>query len=150
MTITVGAVVFNFVANVPSCWARISVLHIIGGGEIAVAGPTATVANATAKCLAAARLTEEQDRTVLLDEPEGGEVLDELAINRGLELEVEVLEPSPIREPGIAQPRARRRFRSAVACSATSRARNSTCDHSFVLASSASVANEAAAASRWR
>ncbi|MEI2705369.1 MAG: hypothetical protein V9E89_08940 [Ilumatobacteraceae bacterium] len=35
---------------------------------------------------------------------QGGEVLDEFAVNAGLELEVEVLESTPVGEPGVAQP----------------------------------------------
>ena len=49
-------------------------------------------------------LTEEQNRPVLIDEPQGGEVLDEFAVHRWLELEVEVGEPSAVREPGVTQP----------------------------------------------
>src|SRR5690606_33760927 len=53
---------------------------------------------------AAAGLTEEQDRAVLFDEPQGGEVLDEFAVDGGLELEVEVVDGLVEREPGVAQP----------------------------------------------
>ena len=54
--------------------------------------------------LAASWLTEEQNRPVLVDEPEGGEVLDEFAVDRGLELEVEVVDGLVEREPGVAEP----------------------------------------------
>ena len=33
----------------------------------------------------------------------GGEVFDEFAVDRGLELEVEVGDPAPVGEPGVAQ-----------------------------------------------
>ncbi len=52
---------------------------------------------------AAAGLSEEQDRPVLVDEPQGGEVLDELAVDRRLELVVEVLNGAPVREFGVTQ-----------------------------------------------
>ncbi len=47
---------------------------------------------------------EEQDGAVLVDEPQRGEVLDELAVHGRLELEVELVEASPVGEAGVAQP----------------------------------------------
>lgn len=53
--------------------------------------------------LAAPGLTEEEDRSVLLDEAERGQVVDQFAVEGGLELEVEVDQRPPEREPGEAQ-----------------------------------------------
>ena len=49
-------------------------------------------------------LAEEQNWSVLLDEAEGGEVVEELAVHARLELEIEVGERAPEGEPGVAQP----------------------------------------------
>ena len=54
--------------------------------------------------LAAPGLAEEQDRSSFLDESQGGEVVDKLAVYRWLEGEVEALQGSPAREVGEAQP----------------------------------------------
>ena len=54
--------------------------------------------------LAAARLAEEQDRGAGFDEAEPGEVGDELGVDGGLEVEVELLDGAPGREVGEAQP----------------------------------------------
>ena len=53
--------------------------------------------------LAAPGLAEEQDGTVLLDEPERGQVVEQLAVEGGLELEVEVGQRPAEREAGEAQ-----------------------------------------------
>lgn len=53
--------------------------------------------------LAAAGLAEEQDRPALVDEAEGGEVVDELAVDGGLEVEVELVDGAAEREAGVAQ-----------------------------------------------
>ena len=78
----------------------------IGGGEVAaVAGLDGADGERDREVgLAAAGLTEEQDRPVLVDEPQRGEVLDELAVDGGLELEVEVVDGLVEREPGVTQP----------------------------------------------
>ncbi len=52
---------------------------------------------------AAAGLSEEQDGPVLFDEPQGGEIVDEFSVDGGLELEVEVVDGSPVRELGVSQ-----------------------------------------------
>lgn len=54
--------------------------------------------------LAAAGLAEEQDRPSGVHEPQGREVIDELAVDGRLELEVEVVDGLAEREPGVAQP----------------------------------------------
>jgi hypothetical protein len=54
--------------------------------------------------LAAAGLTEEQDRPAGVHEPQRGEVIDELAVDGGLEREVELVDGLAEREPGVAQP----------------------------------------------
>jgi hypothetical protein len=66
--------------------------HVVGGGEVAaVAGLDRDGRESDSEVgLAAAGLAEEQDWSVLVDEAEGGEVLDELAVDGRLELEVEV------------------------------------------------------------
>lgn len=53
---------------------------------------------------AAAGLSEEQHRSVFLDEAQAGEVLDEFAVNCGPEVEVEVGHAPVEREPRIAHP----------------------------------------------
>jgi hypothetical protein len=55
--------------------------------------------------LAATGLTEEQDRPSGVHEPQRGEVVDEAAVDGGLELEVELGDGLAEREPGVAQPR---------------------------------------------
>ena len=50
-------------------------------------------------------LAEEQQRASVVDEPQRREVLDELAVHRGLELEVELVDGPSEREAGVAQPR---------------------------------------------
>ena len=54
--------------------------------------------------LAAAGLAQEQQRAALLDEAQGGQVLHQLAVDGGLEVEVEVLDAAPVGEAGEAQP----------------------------------------------
>jgi len=49
-------------------------------------------------------VAEEEDGSVLVDEPQRGQVLDELAIDRGLELVVEVVDAAPVREPCVTRP----------------------------------------------
>jgi hypothetical protein len=63
------------------------------------------VASATARWVfAATGLTEEQDGAVLVDEPQRRQVLDQLAIDRRLELVVEVVDAAPVRESRVTQP----------------------------------------------
>ena len=54
-------------------------------------------------CLTASWLSEDQDGPVLIDEPQGGEVLDEFAVDRGLDLLVELVDGAPVWKPGTAQ-----------------------------------------------
>jgi hypothetical protein len=53
--------------------------------------------------LAASWLAEKQHRAALLDEPQRREVLDQFAVHRGLELEVELVDGASEREPRVAQ-----------------------------------------------
>jgi hypothetical protein len=80
--------------------------HVFGGGEVATpAGLDGADGERDGKMrLPASGLTEEQNGPVLLDEPQSGEVLDEFAVDRGLELEVEVRDGLAKREPGVAEP----------------------------------------------
>jgi hypothetical protein len=79
--------------------------QVVGGGEVAaVAGLDRECCECDGEVgLAAAGLAEEQDRPVLVDEPQGGEVLDELAVDRRLELVVEVVDAAPVGELGVTQ-----------------------------------------------
>ena len=83
-----------------------SATEVVGGGEVAaVAGLDGQGCDGHREvCLAAAGLSEKQDGPVLVDEPQGREVLDEFAVNGGLELVVEVIDGAPERELGVAQP----------------------------------------------
>ena len=77
--------------------------------------------------LAAAGLAEQQDRGgPAAHEAEGGEVVDEGAVDGGLEVEVELLDGAPGGNRANRSRAARRRWRVAVASSATSAARNSS------------------------
>ncbi len=80
--------------------------HGIGGGEVAaVAGLDRGDGQGNGEVgLAAAGLAQEHDRSLFVDEPQGGEVGDELAVNRGLEVEIEVGDAAVEREAGVAHP----------------------------------------------
>ena len=80
--------------------------EVVGGGEVAaVAGLDREGGERDGEVgLAAAGLAEEQDRPVLVDEPQRREVLDEFAVDGWLELVVEVVDGAPVREPRVAQP----------------------------------------------
>jgi hypothetical protein len=67
--------------------------HVFGGCEVAApAGFDGRDRQRDSVGLAAAWLTEEHDGPVLLDESQDGQVVDGLAVDRGLELEVGVLD----------------------------------------------------------
>jgi hypothetical protein len=55
--------------------------------------------------LAAAGLAQQQQRVALGDKPQGRQVIDELGVDRGLEVEVELGQGAADREVGKAQPR---------------------------------------------
>jgi hypothetical protein len=78
---------------------------MVGGGEVAaVAGLDGDGGERDSEVgFAAAGLTEEQDRPVLVDEPQRRQVLDQLAVDRWLELVVEVVDAAPVREPRVTQ-----------------------------------------------
>jgi hypothetical protein len=80
--------------------------HGIGGREVApVAGLDRLGGKRHGQVgLAAPGLAQEHDGAVLLDEPQRGQVLDELPVDRRLEVVVELLEAAHVGEPGIAQP----------------------------------------------
>lgn len=94
--------------------------------------------------LAATGLAEEEDRPVLLDEPERGQVMDQLGVDGGLELEVEVGQGCRNGKRANRRRAASLRLTVADACSPTTRARNSMWLHSWAFASSARVAKHSA------
>ena len=80
--------------------------HVVSGGEVApIPGLDGGGGQRHGQVgLAAPGLAEEEDRPVLLDEPQRGQVVDELSVHAGLELEVEVRKRPPEGEAGEAQP----------------------------------------------
>ncbi len=80
--------------------------EVVGGGEVAaVAGLDGDGGEGDGEVgFAAAGLSEQQDGPVLVDEAERREVVDQLAVDGGLELVVEVVDAAPVGEAGVAQP----------------------------------------------
>src|SRR5487761_1729201 len=81
--------------------------HVVSGGEIA---PIPGFDRENRKCgremgFSTTGLSKEQDRPSLGDEPEGGEIVDELLVHTWLEGEVELREGAPLREVRKAQSR---------------------------------------------
>ena len=126
--------------------------HLLGGGEVATpAGLDGADGERDSEMrLAASWLTEEENWPVLVDEPQGGEVLDELAVDRGLELEVEVLDGLAEREPGVAQPRREPPVAGVDRFLVEQPGEELDVGPLLCLASSARVANTSAARSSFR
>jgi hypothetical protein len=79
----------------------------VGGGDVgdAVAGIHGQVAKGEGQVgLADAGGADQQHVGVLVDEPQGGQLLDEGAVDGGLGVEVEVFQPPGGREGGKAEP----------------------------------------------
>ncbi len=79
--------------------------QVVGGAEVAaVAGLDRECCECDGEVgLAAAGLAEKQNRPVLFNEPQGRKVLDEFAVDRWLELVVEVVDAAPVGELGVTQ-----------------------------------------------